>query len=166
MTFTEIKGLLIQKFGEEAIVEEGSQELQPRLVIKADKLIEVCKELHTNPQTYFDFLSCLTGIDNGSEKGKMEVVYNLYSIPYDHKLVLKVIIDRNKEGEALPSIPSVVPIWAAANWQEREVYDMFGILFEGHPDLRRILLPEDWEGFPLRKDYAVQEYYHGIRVKY
>jgi NADH-quinone oxidoreductase subunit C len=96
----------------------------------------------------------------------MEVIYNLYSIPFEHSLMLKIIFPRNKEDEPLPVVPSVSAIWRTADWHEREAFDLVGISFSNHPDLRRILLPEDWVGYPLRKDYEAQEYYHGIQVKY
>ncbi|HXA01825.1 MAG TPA: NADH-quinone oxidoreductase subunit C, partial [Cytophagaceae bacterium] len=115
---------------------------------------------------YFDFLSCLTGVDNGPAIGTMEVIYHLYSIPFNHHIILKAELIRNNEGEPLPAITSVSNIWRSANWHEREIFDMYGIVFEAHPDLRRILLPADWEGYPLRKDYKHQEYYHGIKVEY
>ena len=121
----------------------------------------MCDLLLSNDQTYFDSLSCLTGIDNGEEEGTMEVVYHLYSIPYDLHLTLSVEVDRKE-----PSVDSVTDIWGGANWHEREAFDLLGIQFNHHPDLRRILLPNDWEGFPLRKDYSEQETYHDIKVKY
>lgn len=124
-------------------------------------LKKVCFILHQNPSTFFDMLSCLTGIDNGPEAGTMEVIYNFYSIPFNHHLTLKVTIPRDS-----PEVDSVEDIWKTANWHEREAYDMFGIKFKGHPDLRRILMPGDWEGFPLRKDYKHQEYYRDIKVEY
>jgi NADH-quinone oxidoreductase subunit C len=130
-------------------------------VIDALHLEAVCKELHQNPATYFDQLSCVTGIDNGPQANTMEVVYTLYSIPFNQSLMLKVILPREK-----PEVESVVSIWKSANWLEREVYDMFGIQFKNHPDLRRILMPADWEGYPLRKDYKHEETYRGITVKY
>jgi NADH-quinone oxidoreductase subunit C len=136
------------------------------LTIAKDKLVDICLELHTNSQTYFDLLSCISGIDNGPDKGTMEVIYHLYSIPFNHSLVLRVELPRSKEGEGAIEIPSVTTIWKTAYWHEREAYDMFGVIFKGHPDLRRILLPADWEGYPLRKDYKEQEYYHGIKVRY
>ena len=129
--------------------------------VSSEALMNVCHDLHQNPTTYFDMLSCITGIDNGPETGTMEVVYNLYSIPFNRSMMLKVIVPR---GEA--EIESVTSIWKAANWLEREVYDMFGIMFKNHPDLRRILMPADWEGYPLRKDYKHQELYRDIQVKY
>ncbi|HAI76228.1 MAG TPA: NADH-quinone oxidoreductase subunit C, partial [Microscillaceae bacterium] len=116
---------------------------------------------------YFDFLSCLTAVDNGVEAATMEVIYHLFSIPYQHKLCIKTIVSRSTPTEGtLPSVPSVSHIWRTANWHEREAYDLLGIEFIGHPDMRRILLPSDWEGYPLRKDYTHQEKYHGIRVAY
>jgi len=131
------------------------------MVIPAEKLVKVCQELYHNPQTYFDMLSCITGIDNGPTAGTMEVVYNLYSVPFNHHLMIKVVLQREN-----PTVDSVISIWRGADWLERETYDMFGIQFMGHPDLRRILLPADWEGFPLRKDYALQKYYRDVKVEY
>jgi NADH-quinone oxidoreductase subunit C len=129
--------------------------------IYPDDLLPVCRILHQHETTYFDMLSCLTGIDNGPEAGTMEVVYNLYSIPFDHHLALKVVISREN-----PETDSVTSVWKTADWHEREAFDLLGINFKGHPDLRRILLPADWEGHPLRKDYKQQEYYRNIKLDY
>lgn len=131
------------------------------IVVPAQAIKIVCEELHKNPSTYFDMLSCLTAIDNGVEAKTMEVIYNLYSIPFDHHLMLKVTLPREN-----PVIDSVTEIWRTANWHEREAFDMYGIKFIGHPDLRRILLPADWEGHPLKKDYVHQENYRDVKVKY
>ncbi|MFN8335791.1 MAG: NADH-quinone oxidoreductase subunit C [Cyclobacteriaceae bacterium] len=131
------------------------------VIIPAGSLIKVCTELYQNPATYFDMLSCLTGIDNGPQANTMEVAYNLYSIPFNVSLAVKVILPREN-----PVIDSVTSVWRTADWHEREAFDMFGIQFKGHPDLRRILLPADWQGYPLRKDYAHQEYYRNIKVEY
>jgi NADH-quinone oxidoreductase subunit C len=161
MLFAEIKNKITEKFGEGIIVTENTAYAQPQLTIVANSIEEVFFFLRDTDQLYFDFLSCLTGIDNGPEKKTMEVLYHLYSIPYNHSLVVKVELDREQ-----PEVPTVSNIWRTADWHEREAFDMFGIKFSGHPDLRRILLPADWEGFPLRKDYQEQEYYHGIKVKY
>jgi len=159
MTFQEISDILKSTIGDHFTTDE-KQVLQPQLIVPADKLKATCLQLHTNPLLYFDFLSSITGLDNGVEKGTFEVLYHIYSIPFDHHIIIKVLVDRQN-----PQIDSVTDIWKGANWQEREIYDMFGITIHGHPDLRRILLPEDWQGFPLRKDYQVQEYYHGIKVE-
>lgn len=131
------------------------------ITVSADRLIAVCHELFNNPQTYCDQLSCVTGIDNGPEAKTMEVIYHLYSIPFNFSLALKVVLSRDHL-----IVPTLSSVWKSANWLERETYDMYGILFEGHPDLRRILMPADWEGYPLRKDYSEQERYREIQVKY
>ena len=156
------EGIITQHLGENIILDKDHQ----CLTVLTDSLAEVCMLMHTHEECYFDMLSCLTGLDNGVEKGTMEVIYNLYSIPFEHGLMLKVIVERNKVGEALPQVPSLSHIWKTADWHERETFDLMGIEFTNHPDLRRILLPQDWVGHPLRKDYEVQEYYHGIQVKY
>ncbi len=160
MEFNEIRSLLQENFPA-AIKRENPESSPPMLYLDGDAIHEVCQFLHTHDALYFDSLSCLTGIDNGAEAGTMEVVYHLYSIPYDLHLALSVELDRKN-----PSIISVSDLWGGANWHEREAYDLLGISFLGHPDLRRILLPEDWEGYPLRKDYEEQENYHDIKVKY
>ena len=129
--------------------------------LHADDLVAVCSALYQHPDSYFDMLSCITGIDNGAEKGTIEVAYNLYSIPYDLHLMIKITVPRDNA-----EVDSLCEIWKTANWHEREVFDMFGLTFKNHPDLRRILLPADWEGYPLRKDYKVQDYYKGIKTDY
>jgi NADH-quinone oxidoreductase subunit C len=157
MDLASIKDLLQTQFKFEAEWEEE----MGRLTLPAEQILPVCEFLWKNPATYFDSLSCLTAIDQGPEAGKMEVIYTLYSIPNHLTLHLRVILDRST-----PTISSVSSIWRTADWHEREAFDLLGIQFSGHPDLRRILLPEDWEGHPLRKDYVEQSKYHGIQVKY
>ena len=128
---------------------EQTENCTPKgVTISSQHLKAVCELLHENEQFYFDMLSCITGIDNGVESGAMEVIYNLYSIPFERSLTIKVALDRKK-----PEVASVFDVWRTADWHEREVFDLFGIHFSGHPDLRRILLPADWNGHPLRKDY-------------
>lgn len=129
------------------------------LLIHTDDLRGVASVLHQNPETYFDQLACVTGIDNGPEAATMEVVYNLYSIPFNQSLGLKVVLNR-----PLPEVESLSSIWKLANWLEREIFDMYGIHFKKHPDLRRILMPADWDGFPLRKDYKEQDTYRNIKL--
>ena len=106
-------------------------------------------------------LSCVTPIDNGVAAGTLEIAYNLYSIPYNLHLMLKVTLPRDNA-----EVGTISHIWKTAEWHEREAFDMYGIKFTNHPDLRRILLPADWEGNPLRKDYKHQEYYRNIKVEY
>jgi len=144
------------------------------LVVKSENLFEIALFLRDNEETLFDSLMVLSGVDDangekikeedGSETikgGTLSVYYHLYSIKHRHKLTLKVSTDREK-----PEIVSVSSIWLTANWHEREAYDMYGIRFLNHPDLRRILMPYDWEGYPLRKDYKNPEFYQGMRIPY
>ncbi|HMJ70832.1 MAG TPA: NADH-quinone oxidoreductase subunit C [Cyclobacteriaceae bacterium] len=138
-----------------------SNSTPPAITVSVNKLVEICRGLHANAETYFDQLSCVTGIDNGVEAKTMEVIYHLYSIPYNFSVALKVVLPREQ-----PVVPTLSSVWKSANWLERETFDMYGIIFEGHPDLRRILMPADWEGYPLRKDYSEQEKYREIQVKY
>jgi NADH-quinone oxidoreductase subunit C len=143
----------------EVIVDEVST---PKIItVVASDLVSVCQKLKTDSSTFFDMLSCVTAIDNGPQASTMDVVYNLYSIPFNHHVALKVVLPRDHA-----EVNTVSEVWQTANWHEREAYDMFGIKFTNHPDLRRILMPGDWEGFPLRKDYKQQEYYRDIKVAY
>lgn len=165
MSFEDIKLLLTNKFGADVIVGEETTGLQPALLIAPDRIVDVCLELRNNAATYFDFLSCITGVDYGVEAGRFGVVYHLASIPYKLQLTLKISKEHDREtGE--PVFKSLTPVYKTADWHEREAYDLVGIFFEGHPDLRRILLPDDWEGYPLRKDYKTAEYYKGIKIDY
>jgi NADH-quinone oxidoreductase subunit C len=160
-SFDDIVQLLTQQFGESIILQQDTNPLMPSITVPVEQIAHVCSFVHSHEDLYFDSLSCLTGLDNGPETNTLEVVYNLYSIPYEYKLCLRVITDRTS-----PKVPSVSNVWLTADWHEREAYDLLGIEFSEHPDLRRILLPEDWQGHPLRKDYQPQEEYHGIQVKY
>lgn len=166
MTFEEIIGLLAQRFGPAIILAQDPHASPPAVHIPSQHIAEIGQMLHEHKKTYFDYLACITALDNGPEANTLELIYNLYSIPYDLQLMLKVVVDRNKPEEPLPAVPSVSHIWRGANWHEREAYDLMGIRFTEHPDLRRILLPADWEGHPLRKDYTVQKQYHGIETTY
>jgi NADH-quinone oxidoreductase subunit C len=133
--------------------------VDPYIFIDAAQINAVCFFLRDEESLQFDFLSCLSGVDY--DNANLAVIYHLYSYPHNHKLVLKVVVPKSS-----PKVKSVSDVWVAANWHERETYDLMGIEFEGHPDLRRILLPEDWEGHPLRKDYKVQEFYRGMKIPY
>lgn len=166
MKAQEIAAILFQLDASlESEVQWHNVEVQPILVVPVTKLIQVATTLKNTEGLYFDQLSCVTGVDNGEKAGTLEVIYHLNSIPYQQTFAFKVVISREIEN-SLPQVPSLVSVWRTADWQEREVFDMYGVHFDGHPDLRRILLPNDWEGYPLRKDYKEQEYYHGIKVAY
>lgn len=136
------------------------------ILLPAENLLEVATHLKFTEGLYFDMLECISGVDYGPESGKMAVVVHLHSVVYQHSMALKIELARPNDSLETVDAPSLTSVWRAADWHERETFDLFGIRFIGHPDLRRILLPADWEGFPLRKDYKEQEKYHGIKVKY
>lgn len=125
--------------------------------LKPDDWFEIASWLKSEPSLHFDSLQCHTGMDVG--ENMLEARYNLHSMTHDHKIEIRIAVSRDKAN-----IPSIEQIWRIGDWFERETYDMFGIFFDGHRDHRRMLLPEDWEGYPLRKDYVVQETYHGIII--
>jgi NADH-quinone oxidoreductase subunit C len=157
--FEEILSMVKTKAAHEPGVDENTT---PKAIkLHHDDLLIVCYELFTNEATYFDMLSCITAIDNGAQTATFEVAYSLYSIPYHTHLTLKITLPRDQA-----EVESLCSIWKTANWHEREAFDMYGIVFKNHPDLRRILMPADWEGHPLRKDYKHQEYYRNIKVEY
>ena len=124
---------------------------QVSVTIKRDKIIDICRYLYEDPDIRMDFLSDLCGVDYPERKSRFEIVYNLCSLKHGHRIRIKALIPADN-----PSIDSVVSIWSGANWHEREACDMFGIVFNWHPELRRILMPEEWNGFPLRKNYPLQ----------
>jgi NADH-quinone oxidoreductase subunit C len=119
--------------------------------VKSERILDICDFLKNDPEIYMDYLSDLCGVDYPERSSRFEVVYNLYSLKHRHRIIIKALL----QGD-VPTIESVFQIWKGAEWHEREAYDMFGIVFNNHPDLRRILMPEDWEGYPLRKDYPLR----------
>ena len=133
--------------------------LEPYLSVDGASIVEVCRYLRDSAGLNFAILSDLTALDWPKEE-KIQVVYHLFSYSHNHQIVLKVDLSR-----ANPKIATVEGVWKVANWFEREVYDLFGVIFEGHSDLRRIMLPEDWVGYPLRKDYVEEEEFDGISTQ-
>jgi len=125
------------------------------IVVPAERIVDICDMLKTIERFFFDCLSDLTAIDR---KEHFEIVYHLFSYRHNHSVVLKVKLPHDDA----PQLKTMEGVWPVANWYEREVYDLFGVVFEGHSDLRRIMLPDDWVGHPLRKDYKEEEDYHGI----
>ncbi|MBI5182688.1 MAG: NADH-quinone oxidoreductase subunit C [Nitrospirae bacterium] len=121
------------------------------LSIKREFLLDVCRFLHDEPELYFDFITDVCSVDFIGQEERFEVVYHLYSVRHNHRIRIKA---RVPENDAV--IDSLCVIWKGANWPEREVYDLMGINFKGHPDMRRILMPDDFTGHPLRKDYPTE----------
>ena len=151
----EIHALLRARFG--ASVEDWNTPLvgDPSILVKQESLHSVCAFLKEAPETQFDFLRIISAVDRGSV---FSSVYHLYSYNLGHSAVLRVDLPKDS-----PMVASVSDIWPSANWHERESFDMMGIVYDSHPELRRILLPHDWQGYPLRKDYKPPESYHGIK---
>ena len=117
----------------------------PTFVMKPGRWLEVATSLKGNPIFGFDYVRNVSAVDYSTH---MEMVYVLFSFTHSHQIAIRVKLDRED-----PVLPTVSHLWDAANWNERECYDLFGIVFEDHPNLKRILLPDHWEGYPLRKDY-------------
>ena len=151
--FEEIKKMIEEKFPDD--IDEGSEDSY--IYLKPDNWLNIAKWLFSDASLLFNSLQCQMGIDMGEEI--LESRYNLHSMQHDHYLEVRIRVPR-----ANAKIPSVEKIWRIADWFERETYDMLGIEYLGHRDLRRILLPSDWEGWPLRKDYQEPDTYHGIVV--
>lgn len=133
--------------------------LDPFFKVDAANLKEACLALRDDGALKFSVLSDLTAVDLPTEN-VIQIVYHLFSYEPQQQIVIKADVDRDA-----PRIATVEDVWKVANWFEREVFDLFGVLFEGHSDLRRILLPEDWVGYPLRKDFVEQEEYDGISTE-
>lgn len=167
MTAAEILQKLSSTVEAGGIVTSDLEVAQPWIELLPEALVIACETLHTDQDLFFDFLHAISGVDEGAEANTLLVVYHLSSLIHEHQIVLKVRVPRcASPKEATITIPSVSHIWKAADWHEREAYDLVGIPFANHPDLRRILLPEDWEGHPLRKDYQTGDSYHGIEIDY
>ncbi len=151
----EIARQLEQRFPDE-ILEIYEYQRQVGILVRRQRIIEICRYLKETPELRLDHLMCLCGVDNLKRPDnenllRFEVVYNLYSVGHRHSIKLRAQIP-----EETPEIDSVTPVWCGADWPERECYDLMGIRFKGHPDIRRILLPDTWEGHPLRKEYPLR----------
>jgi NADH-quinone oxidoreductase subunit C len=174
MTASEIASVLEQRFGAK-VTGKNIEAVDPWVVVDTAALADVAQFCRDDERLRFDSLQCISGVDYfepDPKKAKKagfephgEVVYHLYSFRHNHKIVLKVVTPRwkNDQPGSLPDVPTVAHIWPTADWHEREVYDLSGVNFVNHPDLIRILCPEDWVGYPLRKDYEFPDEYHGIR---
>ena len=153
--------VLIKQFGETVLNFDTELAGDPSIHITPSAIADVCQYLADTEALAFDSLMCLSGLDVNANDETFAVVYHIYSMRHRHNVVLKAMVPKTN-----PHLPSVSHIWKTADWHEREAYDLYGIRFEGHNDLRRILLPDDWEGYPLRKDYKEPEFYRGMRVPY
>ena len=158
MEHLELFNLLRETFGEDAVIEhvvsgdEAKGFRDPYIVLKSDSLVEICTFLKDDERCQFKMLHCISGVEWPEY---FESVYHLFSISLRQRAILKV-----RTSKENPSVPSVTSIWPSADWHERESFDLMGIVYEGHPNLKRILLPEEWEGHPLRKDYEMPTHEH------
>jgi NADH-quinone oxidoreductase subunit C len=155
MTPQEIAALLTEQFADR-IQESKLDALNPWSAVDPEAILEISRFMRSDSRLRMDHLELLGGTDY---KDRIEVVYVLFSMEHRHRYTLKCRLTREA-----PALHTVESIWAVANWHEREAYDMFGIVFEGHSDLRRILCPDDWEGYPLRKDYKAPTSYGDMPV--
>jgi NADH-quinone oxidoreductase subunit C len=176
MTSGDIFDRLKHQFGNQ-IVGADLDALDPSVEITAESLGPVVRFLRDDDQLQFNYLHCISGVDYlepDPKKAKkidwephFQLLYHLSSMELGHRLVLRLVLPRWQDDIAgrLVEVASIADIWRTADWHEREVYDLCGVRFSGHPDHRRILCPEDWDGHPLRKDYQQPDEYHGIRTK-
>jgi NADH-quinone oxidoreductase subunit C len=155
MTPQEIAALLSEQFGDR-ISESKPDDINPWSAVDPASILEICRFMNTDDRLRMDHLELLGGVDY---KDRIEVVYVLFSMKHRHRYTLKCRLPREE-----PKLSTVESLWAVANWHEREAFDMFGVVFEGHSDMRRILCPDDWEGYPLRKDYKAPESYRDMPV--
>ncbi len=176
MNARNIYDLLLQPF-KPWLTGHDFEAIDPWIEVGGEGLPEIARFLRDQDELAFDMLHCVTAVDYFEPDEKkaakvqwqpyLELIYHLSSTKRRHRLVLKVKLPRWKDdrpGE-LPEVPSVSGVWSTADWHEREVFDLMGVRFLGHPDPRRILCPEDWEGHPLRKDYQMPTEYHGIQTR-
>jgi NADH-quinone oxidoreductase subunit C len=141
----------LRAWDEKAIAETSEFRGELTIVVLREHLRRVTEYLQAERGLQFDFLSDISAVDRFPMEPRFEVNYHLLSIPLRRTVRLRLWVPGND-----PVIATVIPVWPTANWHEREIFDLFGIRFEGHPDLHRILMPDDWEGYPLRKDYPVE----------
>ena len=177
MTPSEIHQHLVDRFGSEAIVALSTDRVDPSVEVRASDIAAVAAYLKDDQALALDQLCDLTVVDyfeadpkkqkSFAHEPHLEVVYQLFSVSHKHRITIKAKLPRwagDTPGD-LPEIDTVSHVWAIADWHEREAYDLLGVRFVGHPNLVRILCPDDWEGHPLRKDYEFPLEYHGVRGK-
>ncbi len=155
MSPQEIAAVLSEQFGDK-VMESETEGLNPSSLLDPDSILDICRFLRSDERFEMDHLELLGGVDYDDF---IEVVYVLYSMKHHHRYILKCRLPREE-----PHLQTVESVWSVANWHERETFDMLGVVFDGHSDLRRILCPDDWEGYPLRKDYQAPESYRDMPV--
>jgi NADH-quinone oxidoreductase subunit C len=157
MTPAQIVEILKQQYSG-SFLSATAEGLHPHVVVKPEHLIAMATILRTDWRLHFDMLRCVSAVD-WPAKSSIELSYDLLSVALGHAFAIKVSLDR-----ANPQVESLTGIWPAADWHEREAFDLMGVMFLHHPDLRRILLPEDWTDYPLRKDYQYPTEYKGLKL--
>jgi NADH-quinone oxidoreductase subunit C len=159
----ELKALVEAEFGDEVVVAKRFRE-QDFLIVRKERIVDILLTLRDHPECQYNLVSDILGVDliGFGKEPRFEVVYSLYSTATYRRIVVKAQVDEDD-----PTIDTASDVWIAATWPEREIFDMFGIEFNGHPDLRRILMPDDWVGHPLRKDFPLGgeevEFSHNVR---
>jgi len=174
VTASDIAALLEERFASK-IKSKSLDAIDPFVVVESGALVEICRFLKDDSRLAFDMLHDISGVDwlepdpkkvaKAGFEPHVEVVYHLQSFRHQHRFTVKVSLPRWKNDRVgdLPEVPTLTGLYGSADWHEREVYDLVGVYFAGHPNLTRILLSEDWAGHPLRKDYEFPLEYHGIR---
>ncbi len=152
--YDELKG----KFGDKVLAYDAENSNPEKISVAPAALKDVCAWLASESSVPFDSLMCLSGFDTGADSD-LGVILHLHSMKDNVTLAVEALCPREN-----PAVTSVTSVYSTANWHERETYDMYGIRFDGHPDLKRMFLAEDWEGHPLRKDYVAADYWHGMPI--
>ncbi len=152
-----IHDILLDRFGSDAII-KFEETIDPYIHVSYDLIGPICMYLRYNPELKFAFLQNISGVDY-PDRETITIVYHLFSMKLNSKTVLKVSISRQT-----PEIETIESVWKAAGWFEREIFDLLGVVFLGHSNLKRLLLPEDWKGHPLRKDYKEEPVYHDMET--
>jgi len=152
---TKIYDVIKKRFGE-SVGEFDAKAIDPCVTVNTGSLLDLARFLAAEEELAFDSLMCLSAVDYPET---LLLVYSLHSMKNFHKFTVKVEVPKDS-----PVVPSVESIWKTANWHEREAFDLFGVEFQDHPDLSRILMPDDWEGHPLRKDYVTPDEYRGMEI--
>lgn len=156
MNTQEIFDMLKKQFNDKIIEIVTPEAGEQYVIVDSESIFDVMQFCRDYYELDFDYLVLLSGID---AQDKLGVVYHLYSLQFKHRLVVKTYVPKDA-----PKLKTVERLWRAADWHERETYDMYGVVFEGHHNMIRILCPYDWEGYPLRKDYIPPQEYHGMPV--